>query len=176
MSRREDIELLEKKKREAYEDDAPDELGDEELIESTSEEVVPDEEAGTEENEMEDSIELYRQRALEAERKYRALSDMRELSAEFDALSDMVSTDALPKREEYERLRNMGFSAREAFLATNSDLILKAPSKGHLKSVVTHRAADAGAMSDEEYAVIKAVFGDSLSDERIAELYKRVKR
>ena len=127
-------------------------------------------------NDTGESIETYRQRALEAERKYRALSDMKELSAEFEALSDMVSTSALPESAQYERLRDMGFSAREAFLATNSELILKAPSKSHLKSVVSRRAGDGGSISDEEYAVIRAVFGDTLSDERISELYKRVNK
>ena len=126
------------------------------------------------ENETSDA-DTWRKRYLDAERKYRALLDMKTLSGEFDVLADMQSTDELPASEDYERLRDMGFSAREAFLATSSDLVLRAPSKNHLHSVVTRRASSPFSMSDEEYAVIKAVFGDSLSDERIAELYRRVK-
>lgn len=183
MSKKIETALQEKKKR------SPDEVvcddcdspweasGEEAPVGDSGQGDSPEEsrEAVFDESE-EESIELYRQRALEAERKYRALSDMRELSAEFEALSDMESTEALPRASEYDRLRNMGFSAREAFLASNSELILRAPSKEHLKSVVTRRAADGGSISDEEYAVIKAVFGDTLSDERISELYKRVSR
>ena len=111
-----------------------------------------------------------------AEKRYREISELRELCREFPELESLEDLSHLDEREKYESLREKGFSVRRAFLASNSEMLFKSPSKSHMAPMLTKRQESPMSMSAEEYATVKAIFGDSMSDERIAELYKRIRK
>ena len=111
-----------------------------------------------------------------AEKRYREISELRELCREFPELESLDDLSHLDEREKYEKLREKGFSVRRAFLASNSEMLFKSPSKSHMAPMLTKRQESPMSMSAEEYATVKAIFGDSMSDERIAELYKRIRK
>ena len=131
----------------------------------------------TEKNEISDVESDDVEKIIEkAEKRYKEISELRELCREFPELESLENLSSLDEREKYESLREKGFSVRRAFLATNSEMLFKSPSKNHMAPMLTKWQESAASMSSEEYATVKAIFGDSMSDERIAELYKRIRK
>lgn len=137
--------------------------------EADSEDTEKEEKPEDEESDVDEIIER-------AEKRYREISELRELCREFPELESLEDLSSLDEREKYESLREKGFSVRRAFLASNSEMLFKSPSKSHMAPMLTKRQESPVSMSAEEYATVKAIFGDSMSDERIAELYKRIRK
>ena len=103
-----------------------------------------------------------------------AREDLRTLSEEFPELRGIDSITRLPNALRYGELRDMGLSAREAYLATGR-IAPKRDNRSHLHSSVPRGAGGGGSsMSYSELCQARELFS-SLSDADIQKLYKRVK-
>ena len=148
--------------------------GDTSTATDNEEDVSPryeKEELGNESAEKEES---YKDKYLEIERKYNELLDIKNIMKEFPSLS-LDSVDSMEDSEGYRRLRAMGVDVKGAFLATNYKMLSDEPSKSHITTVISGEKSSPYTMKKDEYTLIRAIFGDELSDEKINELYRRVK-
>ena len=102
-----------------------------------------------------------------------AKADIKALVAEFPELEGKSSITQLDNPLRYAKLRDMGLTPREAYLATRktSDTY---DNRSHLHSAVPLRAGGAGSsMSYAELESAREIFS-SLSDADIQRLYKKV--
>ena len=99
--------------------------------------------------------------------------DLKELAAEFPRLGG-EDAQSLFDGERYKELRELGLSAREAFLATSKKAVEHKDTLSHLNGSVPRRARalDTG-MSAGEMKSAREIF-TGLSDEEIRALYRRV--
>ena len=101
-----------------------------------------------------------------------AQEDLEELKSEFPELSDISDICELNNPLRYAALRDLGLSAREAYLATAK----RAPrrdNRAHLSAIGTVSYAPQGTMSEAEMAAARELFSD-ISDAQIRKLYKKV--
>lgn len=117
--------------------------------------------------------------AQASEVDYAALAeeDLLQLKTEFPTLSDMTSLCELENPARYGELRELGLSAREAYLATTTPKErIQNPydNRSHLRSAVprTH-GATGEQMSAQQMRAARELFSD-LSDSEIVKLYKKV--
>lgn len=104
-----------------------------------------------------------------------AKKDLEELQAQFPELSGITSITMIENPLRYAALRDLGLSAREAYLATGSRGI-RYDNRSHLSSAVPGgAAAPRSAMSSAELEAARELFG-KLSDRDIQKLYKKVTR
>ncbi|MBO7304218.1 MAG: hypothetical protein J6V09_03265 [Clostridia bacterium] len=97
--------------------------------------------------------------------------DVDALRREFPELAALSSVTELDNPLRYAALRDLGLSAREAYLAT-SERPSRTDNRAHLYSTPT-RARGGGSMPEAELSCARAIFGD-LSDSEIRKLYKKV--
>ncbi len=101
----------------------------------------------------------------------RAEEDARELRAMFPELSALSDIAALPDPIRFAELRDLGLSAREAYLATSGGK--RQDNRAHLRSAYPSPAHTPAGMSDDEMRRARELFSD-LSDTEIRKLYKRI--
>lgn len=101
----------------------------------------------------------------------RAEEDARELRAMFPELSALSGITALPDPIRFAELRDLGLSAREAYLATSGGR--RQDNRAHLHSAYPSPAHTPAGMSDDELRRARELFSD-LSDTEIRKLYKRI--
>ena len=101
----------------------------------------------------------------------RAEEDARELRAMFPELSALSDIAALPDPIRFAELRDLGLSAREAYLATSGGR--RQDNRAHLHSAYPSPAHAPAGMSDEEMRRARELFSD-LSETEIRKLYKRI--
>lgn len=101
----------------------------------------------------------------------RAEEDARELRAMFPELSALSGIIALPDPIRFAELRDLGLSAREAYLATSGGR--RQDNRAHLHSAYPSPAHTPAGMSDDELRRARELFSD-LSDTEIRKLYKRI--
>lgn len=101
----------------------------------------------------------------------RAEEDARELRAMFPELSALSGITALPDPIRFAELRDLGLSAREAYLATSGGR--RQDNRTHLHSAYPSPAHTPAGMSDDELRRARELFSD-LSDTEIRKLYKRI--
>lgn len=106
-----------------------------------------------------------------------AREDLLALKKEFPSLADMSSLSELENPARYGALRELGLTAREAYLATTTpkaQIPHTYDNRSHLRSSVprTH-GASGEQMSANEMRAARALFSD-LSDSEIVKLYKKV--
>lgn len=100
-------------------------------------------------------------------------SDLCELKALFPHLADKRSIRELNDPLRYARLRDLGLTPKEAFLATGG-MDAAYDNRSHVRSSVAHRAAAASTgISQRELEAARMIFSD-LSDREIQRLYKKV--
>jgi len=101
--------------------------------------------------------------------------DLEELHALFPHLRDKTSIMELDNPLRYAALRDLGLSAKEAYLAT-SEPIRKYDNRSHLTSSVPRSAAaPSGTLTRGELEAARELFS-GLSDREIQKLYKKVSR
>ena len=135
------------------------------VSEQTEESTVPEEnrEIGTEK--AEESDDEYYRALIESD-----LNELRRLFPEARGINDITELEN-PLR--YARLRDLGLSCQEAYLAT-SPKRRRVDTRAHLSSVVSHMAsAPNGRMSRAELERARELF-DGMSDSEIQNLYKKV--
>ena len=103
-----------------------------------------------------------------------AAEDLMALKAQFPALEAISSLSELPDPARYGELRELGLSAREAYLATGGAVRKKSDNRAHLLSAVPRTSASVGEiMTGEQMAEARRLFSD-LNDAQIHRLYKKV--
>lgn len=101
------------------------------------------------------------------------IEDLAELKDEFPELHGLGSIAELDNPLRYAALRDMGLSAREAYLAS-SYRSARADNRSHLKNAVPRAArGNTSGMSRSELLYARELFSE-LSDTEIYNLYKRV--
>lgn len=111
----------------------------------------------------------------EAEDDYAALaeSDLKVLKESFRELKDLRELSELDDPMKFARLRDLGYSAVEAYLECSQKRKAR-DNRSHLhSSVPISRARDTSSMSREELEIARELF-DDLSDADIQKLYKSV--
>ena len=104
-----------------------------------------------------------------------ARADLEELKASFPELSEISSISMIENPLRYAALRDLGLSAKEAYLATNAHRV-KYDNRSHLSSAVPGGAASPkSTMTVAELDAARELFGQ-LSDREIQKLYKKVTR
>jgi hypothetical protein len=104
-----------------------------------------------------------------------AKADLEELKAIFPELSEISSITMIENPLRYAALRDLGLSAKEAYLATNAHKS-RYDNRSHLNSAVPGgAAAPKSSMSVAELDAARELFGQ-LSDREIQKLYKKVTR
>ena len=104
-----------------------------------------------------------------------ATRDIEEIHAHFPDSRHIKTVHALDNPERFAELRDLGLSAYEAYLATQSQRRVR-DNRAHLKGSVPRGASGpAISMSIGELDSMRDVFG-TLSDSEIQSLYKRVMR
>ncbi len=99
--------------------------------------------------------------------------DLDALKAEFPELQYLDDIAKLKNPTRYAALRDLGLSAKEAYLAT-SEIRAQRDNRAHLGGSVPRAAgAPASAMSARELREARALFGN-ISDSELLRLYKRV--
>lgn len=102
-----------------------------------------------------------------------AIQDLAELKESFPELRSIQSVAALPCALRYAELRDLGLSAKEAYLATGR-IAGRQDNRSHLHSSVPKGVAGAGtSMKPSELSAARELF-TSLSDADIQRLFKRV--
>jgi len=97
--------------------------------------------------------------------------DLRELKALFPELSSCDSITSLPNPLRYATLRDLGLTAKEAYLATRGTRI---DTRSHLFGAAPRAAGSPrSAISEGELKSARELF-DGISDEEIRRLYRRV--
>ena len=100
------------------------------------------------------------------------LSDLEELKALFPSLSDITDILELDNPLRYAELRDLGLSAREAYLATRKDV--RRDNRSHLFGAAPRGASSpVGSLSEKELASARELFSD-MSDDDIRKLYRKV--
>ena len=133
------------------------------------EELLPEEEDGTTELdvEAEDSEEEVFEANVEED-----TDDFEELCREFPELKEN-NAEELYNTQRYEQLRALGLTPKEAYLAT-AKLRVKTDNRSHLSSAVPRGAkSPSGKMTASELRAARELFSDA-SDQEIIRLYKRV--
>jgi hypothetical protein len=103
-----------------------------------------------------------------------AKNDLAELKALFPALSNLTSITQLENPLRYAALRDLGLSAKEAYLATTEIRTPYYDNRAHLSSAVPGMASAAkDDMTSAQLADARMIFHD-LSDREIQRLYKKV--
>lgn len=137
-------------------------------------EAVPEEE--TEERaENETETETQTDDAQGEEAFYRALieSDLEELRLAFPETRNITDITELENPLRYARLRDLGLSAKEAYLAT-SPKRHRIDTRAHLTSAVSRIASSPkGALTKRELDSVRDLFA-GMSDSEIQNLYKKV--
>ena len=104
-----------------------------------------------------------------------ARADLEELKASFPELSEISSISMIENPLRYAALRDLGLSAKEAYLATNAHRV-KYDNRSHLRSSVPKSAsAPTGILTRCELEAARELFS-GLSDREIQKLYKKVSR
>ncbi len=107
----------------------------------------------------------------------RAQEDLAEIKRLYPRLAHLKSLTQIDNPARFAQLRDLGLSAREAFLATNSGRLEKRgayDNRSHLVSSVPRANASTGThMSRAELASAKDIFGN-LSEKEIEALWKKV--
>lgn len=104
-----------------------------------------------------------------------AKDDMIALLSEFPELRGKTSITELDNPLRYAALRDMGLSAREAYLAT-SRVARRYDNRSHIVSAVPHAVRSAECdMNMTDLKSAREIFSD-LSDSQIQKLYKKVTR
>ena len=138
-------------------------------IEIEKEELLPEEEDGTTELdvEAEDSEEEVFEANVEED-----TDDFEELCQEFPELAGK-NADELYNTERYAQLRELGLTPKEAYLAT-AKVRAKFDNRSHLSSAVPKGAkSPSGKMMASELRLARELFSGA-SDQEIIRLYKRV--
>ena len=139
-------------------------------------------EATAEETEREPAEEALGAPSAEAEEEpptavdYAAMEaeDLRMLHTLFPELTQLRSLSQLSNPARYGELRDLGLSAKEAYLATEGRIARPSDNRAHLHSAVPRTVSGTdGAISSSELAAARELF-DGLSDHEIRRLYKRV--
>ena len=100
--------------------------------------------------------------------------DLKQLRRDFPELSGISSVTELHNPLRYAALRDLGLSAKEAYLATAPRI--RATGKAHLRGAVPGSAASSpSSMPQGELISARELFSD-LSDRDIQRLYKKVTR
>ncbi len=104
-------------------------------------------------------------------------ADMEELKRDFPALSSITSLGELENPARYGELRELGLSAREAYLATTTPKVQRAlpyDNRSHLRSAIPRAHGGTGEqISAAEMREARELFSE-LSDSEIVKLYKKV--
>ena len=104
-----------------------------------------------------------------------ARQDLEQLKAIFPELSEISSITMIENPLRYAALRDLGLSAKEAYLATNAQRA-RYDNRSHLSSAVPGGAsAPRSTMTTAELDAARELFGQ-LSDREIQKLYKKVTR
>ena len=114
-----------------------------------------------------------------------AESDLAEINKAFPSVQ-IKSLLEIKDTRRYGELRDMGLSAKEAFLATSADMITanaervganKATGKAHLQSVARKAGAKASSqMTNAERSFCREFFPEGTSDEDIERLFAKTKK
>ncbi len=136
-----------------------------ELTETVEESPIPEENTENSTEANEESNDDYYRNLIESD-----LNELRRLFPEARGINDITELEN-PLR--YARLRDLGLSCQEAYLAT-SPKRRRVDTRAHLSSVVSHMAsAPNGRMSRAELERARELF-DGMSDSEIQNLYKKV--
>ena len=139
-----------------------------EVVATTAPEALPDGEAEGEVTSPDESEES------EAAPDYDAImqADVEELRESFPELSSLQDICELQNPLRYAELRDLGLTAREAYLATASRA--RRDNRGHLTSAVPRGAgAPRGGMSRDELTHMRELF-PGLGDAELQGLYRKV--
>ncbi len=99
--------------------------------------------------------------------------DVEELKGEFPELEAIEDITELDDPMRYAALRDLGLTAREAYLATETRQAKPKDNRAHLSPALTKPArTPSGGISRSELLMARSLFPD-LSDTEIARLYKR---
>lgn len=124
-------------------------------------------------------------RAAKFEAKMAA--DLAEVHAAYPSTRGYTSVKQLPNFSEFARLRDLGVSPKQAYIAANPDAVTAAAAesarqrsmndgKGHLKPAVRKSSKDTSlALSKKDMAMYRDAFPD-LSDKEILALYKQANK
>jgi len=100
--------------------------------------------------------------------------DLRTLRELFPAALSLRSLSQLSNPARYGELRDLGLSAKEAYLATEGHVAPPSDNRAHLHSAVPRTVGGAdGSISAAELSAARELF-NGLSDHEIRRLYKRV--
>ena len=101
--------------------------------------------------------------------------DIRALKEEFPELHSMTDIYELKNPARYGALRDLGLSAKEAYLASGGVRAMR-DNRSHLYSSVPKSATSPlGEIPRQEFELAKEIFSD-MSDSEIRKLYQKVKR
>lgn len=99
-------------------------------------------------------------------------ADLEELKRDFPALKDITDILELDNPLRYAELRDLGLSAREAYLATRKNF--RRDNRAHLFGAAPRGAASpSGTLSEKELVSARELFSD-MSDKDIQKLYRKV--
>ena len=100
--------------------------------------------------------------------------DLNTLKAEFPELADIESITELGNPTRYAALRDLGLTAREAYLATSARPLARTDNRAHLTSGVPRAArSPLTSMTKSQLAEARELF-KGMSDAQIHQLYKKV--
>lgn len=100
--------------------------------------------------------------------------DLNTLKAEFPELAEIESITELGNPTRYAALRDLGLTAREAYLATSSRTVSRTDNRAHLISGVPRAArSPLTSMTKSQLAEARELF-KGMSDAQIHQLYKKV--
>lgn len=132
--------------------------------------------------ESEEALRYYRKQRFEAKKR----EDLESLKKSFPGAEQYKDIDEIPNAEKFKRFRDLGLSAKEAYVAANPDAVLSNAAssarqaslneaKSHLQSVVPKGSKDNSVtMPRAELLQWRDLFPDK-SDKEILNLYKNTK-